>query len=180
MVFNPNSRESCDYYNVNFETKQPLSREEVERKNYEEESRSISSFMPKPSSLVACPGRGGSGSEDYFPQQSRDYALSHTILCDCTVCPANKNSYCEVPSLIKINARGQCKTGLSFIEKPIERERGTETEKQDQFTPSWFFNRWDKNCPHLTKPDLLSILTNDTPTKWDEDVLRVHQEQGKH
>jgi len=168
MVFNPNSRESCEYYGVDFDTKQPLSKEEKEYRDYVSSQEHRRSLMPR--------SRGGS--EDYFPQQSRDYALSHTIPCNCILCPANKNSYCEVPSLIKINTKSQCETGLKFTEAPIVREAGTEFEKKNEYTPDWFFNRWEVNCPPLTKQEQLAILTKVDPTKWDYDVLRVSQEKG--
>jgi hypothetical protein len=163
MVFCPSSRTSCEYYGIDFDTKRKFEGEQhdmwLERNN----------LIPK---------RIVGGSENYFPQQSRDYALSHTIKCDCTICPANSNSYCEVPSLININAKGQCRTGLSFIEKPVVREPGTEVEKRDSFTPEWFFNRWDKNCPMLNREQQLAILQQTSSNKWDEDVLRVHRERA--
>lgn len=172
MVFNPNSRDSCEYYGVNFDNKQPFSAEERERRDYE--ARQDSETIRK-NSLIA---RGGRGSEDYFPQQSRDYALSHTIPCACVACPANLNSYCEVPSLIKINGQGQCLTGLSFISKAVERVEGTRVEKKDEFTPEWFFNRYEQNCPVLTREKQLDILKTPNRNRYDDDVLRVHQEKG--
>lgn len=62
---------------------------------------------------------------DYYPQQSRDYALSNTIQCECKVCPVNKNGYCEVPSLIQITSGGRCKVGQSFLtnDTPIKKTR---------------------------------------------------------
>lgn len=78
MVFNPNSRESCEYYGV----------------PYKERERSV---------------------PDYYPDQSRDYALANTVRCACTSCGVNKNGYCEVPSLIEITSGGNCATGQKFI-----------------------------------------------------------------
>lgn len=185
MVFNPNSRESCDYYNVDFDTKRKLTDEEIEHKNYEEQRHYEDSIAkPLTKNLVA---RSGHGSEDYFPQQSRDYALSHTIPCECILCPANKNSYCEVPSLIKINPKGQCRTGLAFVEQnaKIAREPDTVVLPKNRFTPEWFYNRWNSNCPHYK--DKLEVETNllnsdfeSVPGRadWSNDVRRVHEEKG--
>lgn len=176
MVFNPNSRESCEYYHVNFETKKKMTKDEIDRLNYESETRSL---MPRPN-------RGGRGSEDYFPQQSRDYALSHTIPCECSVCPANKNQFCEVPSLIKINPKGQCRTGLAFVEQNDRIERSPETipSKKNSWTPDWFWNRWDSNCPQYSSIRELNenILEEDTTipghADYCNDIHRVHKEKG--
>lgn len=182
MVFNPNSRDSCDYYNIDFDTKRPLSKDEIERKNYESESLNKNLMKIARNSLVA---RGGRGSEDYFPQQSRDYALAHTIPCSCTLCPANKNSYCEVPSLIKMNAKAQCTTGLAFVEQELKRDPQTIKQKKDDWTPDWFFNRWDSNCPRYDSwKDMDSVMMehdNDVPVghaDFSNDVRRVYEEKG--
>lgn len=81
MVFNPNSRSSCEYYGVPYK--------EREREDY---------------------------TGDYHVNQSRDYALSNTVKCECTSCHVNKNGYCEVPSLIQISSGGKCKTGEACME----------------------------------------------------------------
>lgn len=87
MVFNPNSRESCEYYGREY----------------------------KGNSLVGI--RSDSDyTGDYHSNQSRDYALSNTVKCECTQCHVNKNGYCEVPSLINIGPGGECKTGKVCIE----------------------------------------------------------------
>ena len=91
MVFNPNSRESCEYYGV------PFTKDEIS-------SYSNRGLFARPST------------PDYYPDQSRDYALSNTVKCNMTICAVNKNGYCEVPSLIQIDSQGRCETGLKFKE----------------------------------------------------------------
>ena len=44
--------------------------------------------------------------ETHFPV-SRDFGIG-SIPCDLTACICNKNKKCEVPSRIKINAKGYC------------------------------------------------------------------------
>lgn len=53
---------------------------------------------------------------DYHVNQSRDYALSNAVKCECTSCHVNKNGCCEVPALINIGPGGNCKTGQACIE----------------------------------------------------------------
>lgn len=175
MVFCPDSRQSCEYYGIDYDTKKHLSDEEKERQRYEDENKvEKRSLMAKPAS-----------SYDYHPSQSRDYALSHTIPCNCIVCPANKNSYCEVPSLIKMNAKAQCTTGLAFVEQEKKpRDEETKPMKMNGWTPLWFYNRWDTNCPQYTNKeelnDMLLELVEVTPghADWSNDIRRVHEERG--
>ena len=87
MVFNPNSRESCEYY--------------------------CREYKGDKQRLIA---RNDDYTGDYHPNQSRDYALSNTVKCECTQCHVNKNGYCEVPSLINISSGGKCRTGEACME----------------------------------------------------------------
>jgi hypothetical protein len=113
---------------------------------------------------------------DYYPQQSRDYALANTIKCQCVVCPVNKNGYCETPALIQITSGGKCKTAISFIGESTSRDETTKPEPKDLFTPDWFHNRWDCNCPRLRREEM-EDYRDGHPEKWAEDVIRVNLER---
>lgn len=107
MVFNPNSQSSCEYYGYAW----PYTGKKREVDDYEETVQETKhNLIARPSKPL--PDYGG----DYHTNQSRDYALSNTVKCECTQCHVNKNGCCEVPSLINISTGGQCKTGLACIE----------------------------------------------------------------
>jgi hypothetical protein len=164
VVFCPSDRQSCDYYGYKY----PYTGEKVG------EFEGLNSLFPSttrrnPSNVPA----------DYYPQQSRDYALSNTVKCACSVCPANKNGYCETPALIEITAGGKCKTGMMFLKEGVDRDPDTFTVKKDAHTPDWFFNRWYINCPICTTDELVELRTVDTNEKWVEDVVRVNLERKK-
>lgn len=89
MVFNPNSRESCEYYGREYKGDSRTSRNDY--------------------------------TGDYHSNQSRDYALSNTVKCECTGCHVNKNGYCEVPSLINIGPGGECRTGKACLQARSKR-----------------------------------------------------------
>jgi hypothetical protein len=46
---------------------------------------------------------------------SRDYCLEKVIKCGNQKCPAWQDGYCSVPSLIRINSKAQCKTGIAYL-----------------------------------------------------------------
>lgn len=164
MVFCPTSPASCEYYGYKY----PYDGTKIidDERNYDQPSRS---------SLMARPTAAGRP-QDYYPQQSRDYALSNTVRCSLTKCPVNKGGYCEVPSLIQIDGMGRCKTGISFIDdgKPLDR---APPERRDEFTPEWFFNRYDTNCPKLSKQELQDYRSKGLPENWVDDVIRVNLER---
>lgn len=99
MVFNPNSQSSCEYYGYEY----PYTGKKREPDDYERDSE------PQKKALMT-------HGSDYYCNQSRDYALSSTVRCECTGCHVNKNGYCEVPSLINIGPGGQCRTGKACLE----------------------------------------------------------------
>jgi hypothetical protein len=106
MVFNPGSQSSCEYYGYEY----PYTGKKSERDDYEQ------TVEDTKRSLVARPSRPDNYTGDYHPNQSRDYALSNTVKCECTSCHVNKNGHCEVPSLINISSGGKCKTGEACME----------------------------------------------------------------
>lgn len=166
MVFCPQSPSSCEYYNYEY----PYTGKKVDE-------RDRSYDYPDKRSLI--PKRSG-GTPDYYPQQSRDYALSNTIPCDCIVCPANKNKFCETPALISINGKGQCRTGLSFAEpdKP-QKDDECRPEPRDKVTPEWFYNRYECNAPLLGSTQLPGFRASNRHVKEDmvEDIIRVNLER---
>jgi hypothetical protein len=151
MVFNPNSRESCEYYGKEFHG-------EPVRQN----------LMPHP--------------VEYTPQQSRDYAFSNTIHCECTVCPINKGGYCSVPSAIVISSGGRCTVGAAFIDKKVERDPETIVpgkKFKDEWTPFWFYDKYGSNCPKLTPKELKELKEvknwgSEFAENYDADVLTVN------
>ncbi len=160
MVFCPSSQSSCEYYGYSYPYTGERLDENIERRQL------IAPRVP---------------AADYYPQQSRDYALSNTIACDCILCPANKNNFCETPALISINGSGQCRTGLSFVEpeKPKKPDE-CNPEPRNAFTPDWFYNRYDQNCPVLSRKELSTYRSIKMPGNWTEDVIRVNLEANNH